>query len=81
MKMTLLLQNIDSNIVSILRNYIEKHSDCLVLASAVQEQRKKDAFFFVTSDDHFNPNNYEFLKEDVKLKDYKFPKLKNLLFE
>jgi len=75
------IENIDGNIVSILRNYIEKHSDCLVLASAVQEQQKKDTFFFVTSDDHFNPNNYEFIKEDIKLKDYKFPKLKNLLFE
>jgi hypothetical protein len=72
---------IDSGIVSILKNFIEKHSDCLVLASAIQKQQNKEAFLFVTCDAHFNPNNYNFIKEDEKLKEYKFPELKNLLFE
>lgn len=75
------VDSIDKEIVSVLKNFIDKHSDCLVLASAMQEQQNRETFFFVTSDDHFYPNNYDFIRDDIKLKKYKFPELKNLLFD
>lgn len=75
------IEMIDKEIVSVLKSFIEKHSDCLVLASAIQEQQKRETFSFVTCDDHFNPNNYEFINEDPKLGKCKFPELKNLLYE
>ena len=76
----ILINQIDPGIVSVLKSFIEKHSDCLVLASAIQEQQNRETFFFVTCDDHFSPNNYEFIKEDPKLEKCKFPELKNLLY-
>ena len=75
------VEDIDKNIVSIINEFIKKYSDCLVLASAIQEQQKREIFIFVTADNHFDPNGYDFIKTEPRMKKYKFPELKNLLFE
>lgn len=80
------IEQIDNNIASILNDIIENINDCNIFASAIQHQKEKDLFLFVTIDKRdFNPNNYDYLKEyldtNKKLTDYKLPKLKNLLFE
>jgi len=72
---------LDDSILSIIHNYLTDFADCRVLTSAVQMQQNKDIFFFVTVDKHFSPNEYEFIKNEPKLKDYKFPELKNFLYE
>lgn len=74
------IELIDKDLANILHNFIDNFSDCNILSSAIQEQQNRETFFFVTCDDHFNPNNYEFIKEDLKLEKYNFPELKNLLF-
>ncbi len=72
---------LDNFIQSILQDYIADFADCRVLTSAIQMQQTRDIFFFVTADRHFAPNEYEFLKDESKLKNYKFPELKNILYE
>lgn len=72
---------IDKNLVNILREFMEDYADCKVLASALQAQKKRELFLFLTADKHIDPNGYDFIKEDLRLKSYKFPMLKNLLFE
>lgn len=74
-------EEINLHLVNILREFIDKYADCLVLASAMQAQENKEIFLFVTADNHFDPNGYDFIKGDQRLKKFKFPKLKNLLFE
>lgn len=72
---------VNNQLVNILHEFIEKYADCKVLASALQAQGNRELFIFVTADNHFDPNGYEFIKNEPRLKEYKFPKLKNLLFE
>lgn len=74
-------EEISQQLVNILHEFIEKYADCLVLASAIQAQENRDIFLFVTADNHFDPNGYNFIKSEPRLKKYKFPELKNLLFE
>jgi len=73
--------DIDTKIVNLLYETINEFGDCRVLASALQIQKERPVFFLVTVDkEHFNPNDYSFIKEDHRFKDYKFPELNNLLY-
>jgi len=73
--------DLDSFILSVVHNYIDDFADCRVLTSAIQMQANKQTFFFVTADKHFDSGTYNFIENDLKLKDYNKPKLKNLLYE
>ncbi len=72
---------IDKGLVSILREFIDNYADCEVLASAILFQEERELFLFVTADRDFAPNDYDFVKDDDRLDGYKFPRLKNLLFD
>jgi len=73
--------DLDSFALSLINDSLNDFADSRVLTSAIQMQKNKDIFFFVTADKHFSPNEYEFIRTEPRLKDYKFPKLKNLLYE
>ncbi len=78
----ILIDEIRNDLVSILHDLVDNYSDCRILASAIQEQEKRAIFLFVTKDrEHFNPNAYDFIKEDPRFEKYKFPELKNLYFD
>jgi len=53
----------------------------MVLTSAFQAQEERKVFYFVAADKHFDPNGYDFLKDDLRLKERIFPELKNFVFE
>jgi hypothetical protein len=73
--------DLDSFVVSIIYEFIEDFPDCRVLTSAIQMQQDRNKFLFVTADKHFYPGTYKSIEEEPRLEKYKFPKLKNLLFE
>ncbi len=75
------LDEIKFELVSLLGDIIENYADCQILASALQHQKDKDLFLFVTADKKdLNPNNYEYVQDYGILKEYKFPELHNLCF-
>ncbi len=79
------LDQIDNELVKRINDYINNHADCKVLASAMQIQESRKPFLFVTADGaDFDPNGYDFLKEQFRSnypkEKYKFPELHNLLF-
>lgn len=71
---------LNSFILSVVHDFIEDFADCRILTSAIQMQQSKSQFFFVTADRHIDAGSYDFVEHDIRLKDYKKPKLKNLLF-
>jgi len=73
-------EEINQTLINILHEFLTKYADCRILASALQAQQNRDFFLFVTSDKHFNENEYAFIESEPRLRDYKFPKLKNLLY-
>lgn len=90
------IEEIDTQLVNTIHNTIQNHADCKVIASALQyeKSREKDKtdnsdesnesneFIIVTADKKdLDPNTYDFLKDDLKLKDYNFPELLNLAYE
>lgn len=75
------IEEIRQDFLSIVKENGYSHADCMVLTSALQAQEKREIFYFVVADKHFDPNGYEFLKGDPRLKDIKFPLLKNFVFE
>ncbi|OGJ21260.1 hypothetical protein A3K73_05390 [Candidatus Pacearchaeota archaeon RBG_13_36_9] len=75
------VEDIRQELLSIVKENGYSHADCLVLTSALQAQEGREIFCFAAADRHFDPNGYEFLKEDQRTKDIKFPVLKNFLFE
>lgn len=77
----ILIEQVNIELVNVLREVIENYADCQILASALQHQQYKEIFFFVTADKHFAPNSYDYLKDYKELSKYQFPELKNLLFE
>ena len=78
----ILISEINNSLISMLHDLIDNYSDCRIFASAIQEQEKRAIFLFVTKDrEHFNPNAYDFIKEDPRFEGYKFPELKNLYFD
>lgn len=75
------VEEINNKLVMIISGIIWHTGDAKMLTSALMCQKNKATFFFVTKDrEHFHPNGYNFLKEDPRLKDLKFPKLRNLFF-
>lgn len=79
------LCEINQDLIDKIHTYINNHADCKILASALQFQKDKELFLFVTADKKdFSPNEYSFLEEQFKINHSKenwiFPKLKNLLF-
>lgn len=74
------IEEIKIELVNTMRDIIENYADCQILASALQYQKDKDLFLFVTADKKdLNPNNYEYIKDYGILKGYKFPELLNLM--
>lgn len=75
------IEEIKVELVNVIRDLIENYADCQILVSALQYQKEKDLFLFVTADKKdLNPNNYEYIKDYGILKNYKFPELLNLVF-
>lgn len=78
------LIQINNDLVNKIHDYINNHADCKILASALQFQKDKDLFLFVTADKDFAPNDYECLKEQFEInyskEGWKFPELLNLIF-
>ena len=76
------IDEIKVELVNALRDFIDNYADCKVLASALQYQKDKELFLFVTADKKdLNPNSYEYVQDCGILKEYKFPELLNLMFE
>jgi len=71
---------IDKSLTNLIHEFLGKYADCKILASALQAQKDRDIFLLVSADKHFNPNEYAFIESEPRLRDYKFPKLKNLLY-
>ncbi len=75
------IEEIKVELVNTLRDIIDNYADCQILASALQYQKEKDLFLFVTADKKdLNPNNYAYAQDYGILKNYKFPELLNLMF-
>lgn len=75
------VEEIETGLVNAIRDIIDNYADCQVLASALQYQKGRELFLFVTADrKDLNPNNYEYIQDYGILKNYKFPELRNLLF-
>ncbi|MCK4997105.1 hypothetical protein KAS08_02270 [Candidatus Pacearchaeota archaeon] len=77
-------REINQELVRKINDIISNIDDCKVLASALQYQSKEEHLFnFVTADDDFSENGYEYLKEHFKINhskdEIRFPKLVNLL--
>ena len=75
------IEEINRELSYILYELMHNYNDCRILASAIQEQEKCPLVFVTIDKEHFNTNTYEFLKGDRRLKKYKFPELRNLLYE
>ncbi len=79
------LEQIENELVNKIHNIISNHADCKIVASALQLQKKRDIFLFVTADGgDLAPNHYTFLEEYFEInyskEGYKFPELVNLMF-
>jgi len=79
------INQIDEDLVNNLHDIIPNHADCKILASALQLQKNRDLFLFVTADGKdLDPNGYDYLKEHFEIsypkEEWKFPELLNLMF-
>jgi predicted nucleic acid-binding protein len=79
------IEQIDNELVNKIYDIIQNHADCKILASALQLQKDRELFLFVTADGKdLDPNGYDFLKDQFELnypkEKYKFPDLLNLMF-
>ena len=79
------LYQIDNELTNKIHEIISNHADCKILASAIQVQKDRPLFLFVTADGKdLNPNGYNYLKEHFKInyskEHFKFPDLLNLMF-
>lgn len=74
------LNQINKQLVNILREFINNYADCNVFASALQyTNNEKEKVFFVTLDKKdFDENSIAFIKDEPRIKNYKFPELKIL---
>ncbi len=80
------LNQIDEKLVNKVHEIISNHADCKILAGALQLQKTRAAFVFVTADGNdLDPNSYEYLKEHFRInyskESYIFPELINLLYD
>lgn len=89
-KIVVPIEEINKELVNILREFIDDYSDCNILASVLQyttDQSKsilktkiERKIIFITLDkEHFNENNIAFIKEDQRLKNHKFPEVRVLI--
>lgn len=79
------LEQIQTELVNKIHDVISNHADCKILASALQLQKGREIFLFVTADGKdLAPNHYDFLKDQFKIdypkEKYIFPELLNLMF-
>ncbi len=79
------IENIRIELVNKINEIINNYSDCKIIASATQLQKKRNVFLFVTADGKdITPNAYQSLKEHFEInypkEEYKFPELLNLMF-
>ncbi len=79
------VDKIDNNLVNKIHEIISNHADCKILASALQHQKDREIFLFVTADGKdLDPNGYEYLKEQFEIdypkEKWKFPEFHNLMF-
>lgn len=79
------VEQIETELVNKIRDIISNHADCKILASALQFQKNRELFLFVTADGKdLNPNQYSYLKEHFNInyskENYRFPELMNLMF-
>ena len=80
------INQINEDLVRRINDLISNVGDCRVLSSALQYQKNKEIFNFVTADGKdFDPNGYDYLKEHFKINyskdNYIFPKLINLMYK
>lgn len=77
------LEKIDKSLINKIHDIISNHADCKILASALQLQKERNLFLFVTADRDFDPNGYDFLKEHFEInypkENWVFPNLVNLM--
>src|SRR6056297_1593354 len=59
--------SIDRRLTSIIHSYIDNYTDSEILSSALQIQKNRNIFLFVTADKHFSFNEYDFLKEQFEI--------------
>ena len=79
------IEQIQTELVNKIHDIISNHADCKILASALQLQKIREPFLFVTADGKdLAPNHYDFLKDHFKInypkEGYLFPELLNLMF-
>jgi len=84
-KIVIPVESIDKKLVSILNEFIDNYSDCNVFSSCLQYTTETSRpriitdiikVIFVTLDkEHFNENNITFIKQDLRLKSWKFPEV------
>ncbi|MFH1711214.1 MAG: PIN domain-containing protein [Nanoarchaeota archaeon] len=79
------IEQIQTELVNKIHDIIPNHADCKILASALQLQKIREPFLFVTADGKdLAPNHYDFLKEHFRInysrEGYLFPEMLNLMF-
>lgn len=79
------IEQIQVELVNKIHDILSNHADCKIVASALQLQKERKIFLFVTADKQdLAPNHYEFLKEHFEINHprgkYIFPELCNLMF-
>ncbi len=71
---------VKKEILSVIYDFLGDYADCRILASAIQMQQNREQFLFVTADRHFSEGTYDYIKKDIRLKEYEKPVLLNLLY-
>jgi len=79
------IEQIETVIINEINDIITNRADCKILASALQIQKSRDLFIFVTADGKdLSPDIYNSLKEHFEINHKKeghiFPELLNLMF-
>ncbi|HKL24278.1 MAG TPA: hypothetical protein VJ912_03010 [Candidatus Nanoarchaeia archaeon] len=78
------IEQINNDLVKKIHEIISNHADCKIMASALQLQKERPVFLFVTADNDFDPNGYKYLKEHFEInypkEKCKFPELLNLIY-
>jgi hypothetical protein len=80
------IEQIQTELVNKIHNVVSNHADCKILASALQLQKNREIFLFVTADGKdLSPNHYSFLRDqfdiDYPKENWIFPELFNLMFK
>jgi len=78
------VEEIKAELTSAIREIIENYADCQILASALQYQKDREIFLFVTADrKDLAPNQYDYLKKYFEInypkENHVFPELYNIM--